>query len=87
MGPLFIVLISLGLVLLFFFGIWLPVFALCLPGYLCSSVFLLFTALRTYAPWAMMFRHLAGTTALTAAVTGILCATRPLDLLREKENE
>ncbi|MBQ3708852.1 MAG: hypothetical protein II889_13250 [Clostridia bacterium] len=70
-----------------FFGIWLPSFALCLPGYLVSAAVLLATPLGPHAPWVMAAWHLAGTAALTALVTGILCAVKPLDLLREKEHE
>ncbi|MBO7403972.1 MAG: hypothetical protein J6V24_03335 [Clostridia bacterium] len=70
-----------------FFGIWLPSFALCLPGYLLSAAVLLLTPLGEHAPWGMVLWHLAGTAALTALVTGILCAVRPLDLIREKEHE
>jgi hypothetical protein len=70
-----------------FCGIWLPVFALCLPGYLLSAAILVLTPLGEQAPWGMTLWHLAGTAALTALLTGILCAVRPLDLLREKEHE
>ncbi|MBR4895449.1 MAG: hypothetical protein IKZ41_03400 [Clostridia bacterium] len=70
-----------------FCGIWLPVFVLCLPGYLLSAAVLLLTPLGEQAPWGMTLWHLAGTAALTALLTGILCAVRPLDLLREKEHE
>lgn len=70
-----------------FCGIWLPVLALCLPGYLLSAAVLLLTPLGEQAPWGMALWHLAGTAALTALVTGILCAVKPLDLLREKEHE
>ncbi len=70
-----------------FCGIWLPVFALCLPGYLISAAVLLATPLGPHAPWGMAAWHLLGTAVLTALVTGILCAVKPLDLLREKEHE
>ena len=70
-----------------FFGIWLPVLALCLPGYACSAAVLLFTPLRQCAPWRMMLMHLAGTAVLTAAAAALLCALKPLDLLKENDNE
>ena len=70
-----------------FVGIWLPVLALSLPGYLCSSAVLLLTPLRKCAPWRMMLLHLAGTAALIAVVTAVLCALRPLTLLKEKQDE
>ncbi len=69
-----------------FLGIWLPSFALSLPGYLLSLLMLL-TPLGPHLPWGMALWHLAGTLALTAAVTAFLTALRPLLLLKEKEYE
>ena len=48
---------------------------------------LLLTPLRKCAPWRMMLLHLAGTAALIAVVTAVLCALRPLTLLKEKQDE
>ena len=64
--------------------IWLPAVLLSLPGYLLS-VLLLLTPLGAFAPWDLAFGHLAGTIVLTALLTGLLCALRPLALLREKD--
>ena len=69
-----------------FLGIWLPVFLLSLPGYLLSALLLL-TPLGPFLPWSMALWHLAGTSVLTALLTGLLCALSPLLLLREKEHE
>ncbi|MBO4406398.1 MAG: hypothetical protein J5849_01750, partial [Clostridia bacterium] len=69
-----------------FFGIWLPCLALLLPGYLLS-LFLLLTPLGPYVPWDMTLWHLAGTTLVTAVLTALLALMKPLDLLREKNDE
>ena len=48
---------------------------------------MLLTPLGPHLPWGMALWHLAGTLALTAAVTAFLTALRPLLLLKEKEYE
>ena len=70
-----------------FLGVWLPVLALCLPGYLLCAAVMPFTPFGPYVPWKMMGLHLAGLALLTALLTGILCLLKPLDLLKEKEYE
>ncbi len=69
-----------------FFGIWLPVLLLSLPGYICIAVLLL-TSFGQHIPQGMLLWHLLGTVALTALIAGILCAIDPQVLLREKEYE
>ena len=69
-----------------FLELWLPVLLLSLPGYLLSALLFL-TPLRAFAPWTLALWHLAGTSVLTALLTGLLCTLRPLILLREKEYE
>ena len=70
----------------FFAGIWLPVFGLCLPGYLLCLLLLL-TPLGEHIPWQMAGLHLAGTAVLTSAIIAVLCAADPARLLRERDNE
>lgn len=69
-----------------FLWIWLPSLTLLLPGYLLSLLLLL-TPLGPYVPWSLTLWHFAGTAFITALLTAFLSVMKPLDLLREKNDE